>query len=127
MKEPVCDRRYSQVLMMIVVTLLVVSGAGAFETGVIVRGEDESLPAGQEMFGTTVSADGSALAGVRIALSGDGVEQKTVSDADGAFRFTLIPPGSYTMVFKMKGMKKVKHEITVSTGDVDLGNITIGK
>ena len=113
--------------MMIVVTLLMVSGAGAFETGVIVRGEDESLPAGQEMFGTTVSADGSALAGVRIELSGDGVDQKTVSDADGAFRFTLIPPGSYTMVFKMKGMKKVKREITVSTGDVDLGNITIGK
>jgi len=113
--------------MIFVVTLLVVSGAGAFETGVIVRGEDESLPAGQEIFGTTLSKDGSALAGVRISLSGDGVDQKTVSDADGAFRFTLIPSGSYTMVFKMEGKKKVKLEITVASGDVDMGNITIGK
>ena len=127
MKKLVCERRFSRVLMTIVVTLLVVSGAGAFETGVIVRGEDESLPAGQEMFGTTVSADGSALAGVRISLSGDEVKQKTVSDADGAFRFTLVPPGSYNMVFKMEGKKKLKREITVSTSDVDMGKITIGK
>lgn len=127
MNKPVCESRFSRVLMMFVVTLLVVSGAGAFETGVIVRGEDESLPAGHEVFGTTVSKDGSALAGVRVSLSGDGVKQKTVSDADGAFRFTLVPPGSYTMVCNIEGKKKVKLEITVSTGDVDMGNITLGK
>ena len=125
MKKLVCERCVSRVMMIFVVTLLVVAGAGAFETGVIVRGEDESLPAGQEVFGTTVSKDGGALAGVRVSLSGDGVDQKTVSDADGAFRFTLIPPGSYTMVFKIKGAKKVKREITVSTGDVDTGKITM--
>ena len=125
MKKLVCERCVSRVMMIFVVTLLVVAGAGAFETGVIVRGEDESLPAGQEVFGTTLSKDGSALAGVRVSLSGDGVDQKTVSDADGAFRFTLIPPGSYTMVFKIKGAKKVKREITVSTGDVDMGKITM--
>ena len=125
MKKLVCERCVSRVMMIFVVTLLVVAGAGAFETGVIVRGEDESLPAGQEVFGTTVSKDGGALAGVRVSLSGDGVDQKTVSDADGAFRFTLIPPGSYTMVFKIKGAKKVKREITVSTGDVDMGKITM--
>jgi len=125
MKKPVCERRLSRVLMMFVLTLLVVSGAGAFEAGIDVRGEDEPLPAGYEMFGTTVSKDGSAVAGVRIALSGNGVDQKTVSDADGAFRFTLIPPGSYSVVFKMKGAKKVKREITLSTGDVDMGKITM--
>ena len=125
MKKPVCERRVSRVLMIFVVTLLVVSGAGAFETGNVVRGDDESLPAGYEMFGTTVSKDGGALAGVRVSLSGDGVDQKTVSDADGAFRFTLIPPGSYSVVFKIKGAKKVKREITVSTGDVDMGKITM--
>ena len=123
MKNLVCERRFPRVMMMFVVTLLVVSGAGASETGV----EEGSLPAGQELFGTTVSADGSALAGVRVSLSGDEVNQKTVSDADGAFRFTLIPAGDYSMVFKMEGKKKVKREITVSTGDVDMGNITIGK
>ena len=125
MKKPVCERRLSRVLMMFVLTLLVVSGLGASDAGNVVRGEDETLPAGYEMFGTTVSKDGSALAGVRIALSGDGVDQKTVSDADGAFRFTLIPPGSYSVVFNIKGAKKVKREVTVSTSDVDMGNITM--
>ena len=125
MKKLVCESRLSLVLMMFVLTLLVVSGAGAFEAGNVVRGEDEPLPAGYEMFGTTVSKDGSAVAGVRIALSGNGVDQKTVSDADGAFRFTLIPPGSYSVVFEMKGAKKVKRQVTVSTGDVDMGKITM--
>ncbi len=125
MKKPVCERHLSRVLMMFVLTLLVVLGVGASEAGNVVRGEDESLPAGHEMFGKTVGKDGSALAGVRIALSGDGVDQKTVSDADGAFRFTLVPPGSYSVVFKMKGAKKVKREITVSTGDVDMGKIAM--
>ncbi len=125
MKKPVCGRRLSRVLTMFVFTLLVVSGAGASEAGNVVSGEDESLPAGYEIFGTTVGEDGSALGGVRIALSGDGVDQKTVSDADGGFHFNLIPPGSYSVVFKMKGAKKVKREITVSTGDVDMGKITM--
>ena len=125
MKKSVCERSLSRVLMMFVLTLLVVSVAGASDAGSVVRGEDETLPAGLEIFGTTVGQDGSALAGVRIALSGDGVDQKTVSDADGAFRFTLVPPGSYSVVFKIKGAKKVKREITVSTGDVDMGKITM--
>ena len=125
MKKSVCERSIFPVVMMLALILPAVSGAGAFETGAIVRGEDESPAAGHEVFGTTVSADGSALPGVRIALSGDGVDQKTVSDADGSFRFALIPPGSYSMVFKIKGMKKVKREVTVSTGDLDLGKITI--
>jgi len=102
MKNPVCERRLSRVLMMFVLTLLVFSGAGASEAGIDVRGVDESLPAGHEIFGTTVNQDGSALAGLRVALSGDDVDQKTVSDADGAFRFTLIPPGSYSVVFNAR-------------------------
>ena len=125
MKKSVCERSMFRVVMMLVIVLSVVSVVGASEAGIVVRGEDESPAEGHEMFGTTVSKDGSALPGVRIALSGDGVDQKTVSDADGAFRFTLIPPGSYSMVFKMKGMKKVKREVTVSAGNLDLGKITI--
>ena len=79
MKKPVCERRVSRVLMIFVVTLLLVSGAGAFETGVIVRGEDESPAAGYEVFGATVSSDDSALPGVLITLSGDGVNQENAA------------------------------------------------
>ena len=127
MKKFVCECRISRVLMVLVLSLLAVSMAGAFETGVIVRGEDESPAAVHEVFGATVASDGSALSGVLITLSGDGVDQKTVSDAEGAFNLTSVPPGSYSMVFKAKGMKKVKREVTVSTGDLDLGKITMGE
>jgi len=113
--------------MMLAFILPAVSGAGAYETGEIVSGEGESPAAGHEVFGAIVSVDGSALSGVLITLSGDGVNQKTVSDAEGAFHITSIPPGSYSMIFKMKGMKKVKREVTVSTGDLDLGKITMGR
>ncbi len=116
----------SRVVMMLVFFLSAVSVVGAYESGIVVRGEDESPVAGYEVFGATVSSNGSALPGVLITLSGDGVNQKTVSDTDGAFHFMSVPPGSYSVVFKMKGAKKVKREITVSTGNVDLGKITMG-
>jgi len=126
MKKPVCGCRIFRVVMMLLFVLSAVSVVGASEAGFVVRGEDESPAAGYEVFGAIVSSDGSALAGVLITLSGDGVNQKTVSDTDGVFHFMSVPSGSYSVVFKMKGMKKVKREITVSTGDVDLGKVTVG-
>ena len=125
MKISVCEYRMFRVVMVLVFVLSVVSVAGASEAGVIVRGEDESPAAGYEVSGVTVDIDGSALSGVLITLSGDGVNQKTVSDAEGAFHITSVPPGSYSMIFKMKGKKKVKREVTVSTGNLDLGQITM--
>ena len=126
MKKPVCECRMSRVVMMLVFVLSAVSVVGASEAGIIVRGEGESPAAGYEVNGATVSSDGSALPGVLITLSGDGVNQKTVSDTDGVFHFMSVPSGSYSVVFKMKGAKKVKREIAVSTGDVNLGKITMG-
>jgi hypothetical protein len=111
--------------MHLVCVLSAASGAAALESDAMMMRADEGTAARHEVFGRTVSGDGSALPGVLIALSGDGVNQKVVSDADGAFRFSSIPSGSYSVVFKIKGAKKVKREITVSTGDLDLGNITM--
>jgi len=125
MKKPVDKRCLFRRVMILVFALSAFSGAGTLEAGVIVRGEGESPSVGHEVFGTTVDTDGGALPGVLITLSGDGVNQKTVSDAEGAFHITSVPPGSYSMVFKVKGKKKVKREVNVSTGDLDLGNITI--
>jgi hypothetical protein len=125
MNKPVYGCRIFRVVMMLVFFLPAVSVMGASEAGFVVRGEDESPIAGYEVFGATVSSDGNALPGVLITLSGGGVNQKTVSDTDGVFHFMSVPSGSYSVVFKMKGAKKVKREIAVSTGDVNLGKITI--
>lgn len=111
--------------MMLIVILSMVSGAGASLNGELMNQTDDSPATSHDVFGETVNSDGSALPGVLIGLSGEGVNQKTVSSDDGTFRFSSVPPGSYSLIFKMKGMKKVKREITVSTGDLDLGKITM--
>jgi len=126
MKMSVNNRCLTRVVMILVFALSAFSVAGAIEPSVSVGGEDNSPAAGHEVSGATVDTDGGALSGVLITLSGDGVNQKTVSDAEGAFHLTSVPPGSYSMVFKMKGMKKVKREVTVSTGNLDLGKIAMG-
>jgi len=122
---PVGERRMSRVVVMLVFILSTVSGAGASWNSELMNQADESLAARHDVFGETVNSDGSGLPGVIIGLSGDGVNQKTVSSDDGTFRFASVPPGSYSIIFKMKGKKKVKREIALSTGDLDLGTITM--
>jgi hypothetical protein len=115
MKTPVdADRLYRGVLLL-VVALAVVSIPGAFA--------DED--SGGDVFGIVVTGDGSPWPGVLISLTGGDVKQKTVSDNDGAFRFTSVPPGEYVVVFEAQGKKKMKRKIPVATGDVDLGTIAI--
>lgn len=125
MKMSTREHRMRRVVLVIVMVLSAFSGAGVSGYDVLTDRADDSPAAGYDVFGSTVNSDGSALSGVLIGLSGDGVNQKTVSSTDGSFRFSSVPSGSYAIDFKMKAKKKVKREITLSNGDLDLGNITI--
>jgi len=122
MKRSQSELLTTRVLMLLAFVLLGVSGAVE-----IVSADDQTQATSHAVFGGIFAVDGSALPGVHVSLSGDRVNQKTVSDGDGAFQFTSVPPGDYSVMFKMKGMKKVKLQITVSTGDLDMGEITMGK
>ena len=115
MKRPMCENRMSRVVLLLVFALSTISVVGAFAA------EDS----GSDVFGVVVSGDGSALPGVLISLAGGDVKQKTVSDNDGAFRFTSVPSGDYAVVFQAPGKKKIKRKILVSTADVDLGTIAL--
>jgi hypothetical protein len=125
MKMSTREHRMRRVALVVVMVLSVFSGAGVSGYDVLMDRADDSAAARYDVFGSTVNSDGSALSGVLIGLKGDGVTQKTVSSTDGSFRFSSVPPGSYAIDFKMKGKKKVKREITLSNGDLDLGKITI--
>jgi hypothetical protein len=86
---------------------------------------DEPSNAGNKVFGVTVMSDGSPFPGVLISLSGGGVKQRTVSASDGKFEFSAVPPGEYTVVFQVKGKKKVERKIPVATEDVNMGTVLI--
>lgn len=125
MKMSTREHRTRRVVLMVVMVLSAFSGAGASGYDVLMDRADDSPAARYDVFGSTVNSDGSSLSGVLIGLSGEGVNQKTVSSTDGSFRFSSVPPGYYALDFKIKGKKKVRREITLSNGDLDLGKITI--
>lgn len=54
---------------------------------------------------------GGVLPGVTVTLSSPGLvggSQVRVTEADGRFRFTLLPPGTYSVVFELAGFQRVE-------------------
>jgi hypothetical protein len=101
------------------------SVAGAVEGSVLDTRDDVTPAEGYEVTGATYSGDGDPLPGVLITMSSADGKQSTVSGEDGAFSFTSVAPGTYSLVFKVKGKKKAKREITISNTDVELGMISL--
>jgi hypothetical protein len=97
-----CTRRHSSLL-----ALLLLSSAAAFAqtTGTI---EGRSIDSsGGGVPGVTVEARSNALQGMRVA----------VTDATGTYRLPLLPPGDYTLVFKLEGFApETRRGIPVSLG-----------
>jgi hypothetical protein len=56
--------------------------------------------------GKVTSPDGDAIPGVTVQASGDVLPQAriTTTTANGDYRFPLLPPGNYTLTFKLEGM-----------------------
>jgi len=69
--------------------------------------------------GTVVDDDGAALPGVSIGLESDDLlgTHTTVTDAGGAFKFLVLPPGMYTATFSLTGFQTQQHpDIKVAIG-----------
>ena len=78
----------------------VTSGTGALN-GRVVDDSQAVVP------GVTVTIASPSMMGARSA----------VSDADGEYRFTAVPPGDYAVQFELAGFRTVRHEgIRVSIG-----------
>ena len=78
----------------LLVTLLAVSASAQFQTG--------------NIYGKTVSNDGSVLPGVTVTLTGVGAPMTTVSDDQGNFRFLNLSPGTYALLGELSGMGSAK-------------------
>ena len=79
--------------------------------------------------GTLVDAQGAVIGGVELKLvnAQTNAAYHTVSDANGAFRFTLLPPGAYRMEASKEGFRKLDlATVPVKVGsDTGLGNLVL--
>jgi len=65
--------------------------------------------------GRVLDSKGNAVAGARVAVTGVGVqgERATVTDASGAYRIGLLPPGSVTVTVTKEGLNTAKAQVQV--------------
>jgi hypothetical protein len=79
--------------------------------------------------GSVVDAQQGVVPGAEIKLTNKQTNEKhtTVSDANGAFRFTLLPPGNYRLEASKEGFRSLQMEdVPVRVGsDTGLGSLSL--
>src|SRR5438046_8986047 len=65
--------------------------------------------------GTIVDSTGAVVPGVIVTLVNPttGQTQNTMSDAKGLYGFSLLPPGTYEVLFFMQGFKRSREMLVV--------------
>jgi len=72
-----------------------------------------------EIGGTVKDASGAVVPGTKVTVTGadTGVVRETQSEADGSYRFVLLPPGSYDLKVEKTGfVAQVKRGVAVTVG-----------
>jgi len=67
--------------------------------------------------GTVVDSEGLALPGVTVLLNSEvliGGQQVAITDSDGSFQFTLLPPGMYSVRAELTGFRPADVEARVA-------------
>ena len=74
-----------------------------------------------EITGRVADPSGGVLPGVSVTLRGDGVAgaPTTVTSAEGRYRFTLLPPGLYSVEYVMDGFSTLRRQaVPVTVGSI---------
>jgi hypothetical protein len=66
--------------------------------------------------GKVTNAQGQALPGVMVTLEGGRGSQTTITDESGAYRFALVPPGSYVIKGTLESFKEALASAQVTAG-----------
>ncbi len=67
--------------------------------------------------GIVADPSGAPLPGARVTLSGPAIRPRTtLSDANGAFSFTAVPPGDYTVTSTLRGFTPASSKVSLKSG-----------
>jgi hypothetical protein len=78
-----------------------------------------------EVRGQALTASGTGLAGANVSLSGGDVRQTAVTDPQGAFVFSALPPGTYTLELTAEGFTPERQAIEVGEGNTQLAPLQV--
>jgi hypothetical protein len=97
-------------VLLTLIAILVIAGAAAAQTTSATTGAINGRvtdSTGAVMPGVTVTVSSPSMMGTRTA----------VTDPDGQFRVTAVPPGDYTLLFELTGFTSIRNEgVRISVG-----------
>ncbi len=86
----------------------------------------QSLVSG-DLTGTVTDPSGAVVSGATVTLKSDttGATHTTTSNASGAYRFSLLQPGSYTVTANATGFSKSQTTTSVAAGQATIADVKL--
>jgi hypothetical protein len=86
----------------------------------------QSLSSG-DLSGTVTDPSGAVVPNATVTLksNGGGQNRSTTSNAAGAYRFSLLPPGSYTVSASAQGFSKAETVTTINIGQATVADVKL--
>src|SRR5580658_5480778 len=84
----------------------------------------QSLVSG-DLTGTVTDPSGAVVSGATVTLKSDGTGQtrNATTNGSGAYRFSLLSPGSYTITASASGFSKADAKVNVNVGQASIGDV----
>jgi hypothetical protein len=84
----------------------------------------QSLVSG-DLVGTVKDPGGAVIPKAAVALksAATGVTRNTITNANGTYRFSLLPPGSYKVSVTAEGFTTADTTVSVSVGQTTIGDM----
>ncbi len=75
--------------------------------------------------GTVVGANGNALPGVLVTVTGSGAQQESVTGTDGSYRFAGLAAGEYVVTAMLPGFQTAELQVAVGAGTAQMVPIVL--
>src|SRR5277367_3634479 len=84
----------------------------------------QSLVSG-DLTGTVTDPSGAVVSGATVTIKSvaTGASQNTTTNSNGAYRFSLLPPGSYKVSVAAQGFSTADTTVSVNIGQAAIGDV----